>query len=83
MTTPKPQDDNIFKFSACQRHGHRYEPVSAPYHKVTGERRRFPPFGMKRDRTVRYLMLMCTQCGDTKEIIHRDRRFSLAQCKSI
>lgn len=70
---------------ACVAKGHALEPVSDPYYKVTGELRirRLPFLGIKKDKSVKYLMLCCSQCGITKEIIHLDRRYSLDQVKSL
>ena len=70
-------DDNIEKYTACQRHGHHYRLASNPYRKVTGEKRRL--FGMKKDKSTVYVMLYCTQCAKTKEIIQIDHRFGLDQ----
>ena len=66
---------------ACERNGHDFQPISNPYYKVTGERKKLPPFTMKKDYSVKYMMLCCPLCGGTKEIIHKDKRFSLDQVK--
>jgi len=62
----------------CVEGHHRFIPISSPYYKVTGEKRRFG-LGMKKDRSVTYLMLLCESCGETLEITLKDKRYSLDQ----
>jgi hypothetical protein len=73
---PKP-------LTPCQEHGHSYRLASNPYRKVTGERRWLRIFGMRKDKSTRYVTLFCTQCADVKEILQIDQRFGLEQIKSI
>ena len=56
----------------CKTDGHDYRPACQPYFKQSG---RITGLNLPaHDQSVSYIMLYCTRCGDTLEIVAADHR---------